>query len=80
MANEEKNTVEQEQEQEQEEKVSFKDMTFEQKIEYLDEKIGKTKERVSKLTKSLSKAKKDVVNLENQKKAILYDNDHPAEE
>ena len=62
-----------------EEKIKFKDLPFEKQIETLDEKISKTKERIEKLTKSLNKAKKDVVNLENQKKAIKWDNDHPEE-
>ena len=67
-------------EEQEEEKVKFKDLPYEKQIETLDEKITKTKERVEKLTKSLTKAKKDFVNLQNQRKAIMYDHDHPAEE
>jgi len=73
MANKE-NVVEQE-----EKKIPFKDLPFEEQIAVLDGKIEKTKKRIETLTKSLTKAKKDVVNLENQKKAIKWDKDHPEE-
>ena len=63
-----------------EEKVKFKDLPFEEQIKTLDEKIKKTKDRIETLSKSLNKAKKDVVNFENQKKAIKWDKDHPEEE
>ncbi len=63
-------------EEQKEEKVKFKDLPFEEQIKFLDEKITKTAERIKKLSGSLSKAKKDLVNLENQKKAIQWDNDH----
>ena len=79
MANEEEKVVEEEQTQEEEKKTPFKDLPFEDQIAVLDEKITKTKERVEKLTKSLTKAKTDVINLENQKKAIKWDKDHPEE-
>lgn len=75
----EENVVEQEQTQEEEKKIPFKDLPFEEQISILDEKITKTKERIEKLTKSLSKAKRDIINLENQKKAIKWDKDHPEE-
>jgi len=74
MAEEKKN------ENQEEEKVKFQDLPYEKQIENLDEKIEKTKERVKRLTKSLSKAKKDFVSFQNQRKAIMYDHEHPVTE
>lgn len=62
-----------------EKKVPFKDLSFEQQISYLDDKISKTNKRIDTMSKSLAKAKKDIINLENQKKAIKWDKDHPEE-
>lgn len=73
MADEEKKVAE---EPKEEEKVKFKDLSLDEQLKIVNEKIESTNKRIKKLKSSLTKANKDIVNLENQKKAIMYDLEH----
>lgn len=58
---------------EKKDRIKFENLPYDEKIVKLDEEIDKAKKYLEKLKKALPKTKTKLENLENQKKAIMYD-------
>ena len=59
-------------------KKKVMDMTYEEKLAALDKKIEKSRAKIEMLSSSISKARKNVIFYEAQRKALRYDNEHPS--